>query len=480
VTDPRGAYVEPQPHWQAYTGQTWEEHKEFGWIDAVHPEDRDRLLEAWARARDARELHEFSGRLWHASSAEYRHFTVKATPFVDSDGVVRGWVGACTDVHEAVRSAEALREADRRKDEFLATLAHELRNPLAPIRNSLHVLRLAGSDASKMERVHEMMDRQVKHMVRLVDDLMEVSRITRGKIELRKERVELATIVRSSVETSKPLIDAGGHSLDIDVPSGPITLDADPIRIAQVLANLLNNAAKYTPRGGQIELKAEKRGAFIHVSVRDNGIGIPSEHLPEVFELFTQVDRSSGHSKGGLGIGLTLARSLVELHGGSVTASSDGAGYGSEFTVTIPIAEEVSAVASASSRIVSERRLPRRRILVVDDNRDAADSLAMLLEHLAAEVRVANDGSAALDAIRTFQPSVILLDIDMPKMNGYEVARRARSESSGRGAVIVALTGWGQEEDRRRSVDAGIDHHLVKPVDLDVLRDLLAGIPAED
>jgi PAS domain S-box-containing protein len=374
-----------------------------------------------------------------------------------------------------LRQAEqALREADRRKDEFLATLAHELRNPLAPIRNSLHILRLAGDDATAAERVHEMMERQVNHMVRLVDDLMEVSRITRGKIELKKEPVELAAVVRSAVETSRPLIEAARHQLAISLPVEPLFLEADPVRLGQVLANLLNNAAKYTEEEGQIWLTARRDGPHAVISIRDNGTGIPDDMLLKVFDLFTQAERTYDRAQGGLGIGLTLVRSLVEMHGGNVEAKSDGPGRGSEFIVRLPCAVERCGGHVPGERAGRPAEVAPRRILVVDDNHDASHSLAMLLEFLGADVSTANDGPAALAALQTHQPSVVILDIGMPEMDGYEVARRVRELPEGQGVTLVALTGWGQDEDRRKSHEAGFDHHMTKPVDLTKLEKFLA------
>ena len=374
----------------------------------------------------------------------------------------------------------ALEEADRRKDEFLATLAHELRNPLAPIRNSLNVLRHAAADPATAERVREMMERQVEHMVRLVDDLLEVSRITRGKIELRKERADLSSIVRSAVETSKPSIEAGQHELIITLMDEPLILNADPVRLAQVLANLLNNAAKYTPARGRIWLTAGRVGPDVLVSVRDTGRGIPPQMLPKVFDLFTQVEHTYSRAQGGLGIGLTLVRALVTLHGGTVEAKSDGPGRGSEFVVRLPLAAPQPLALDTRSQDDASPRLPPQRVLVVDDNCDAAESLGLLLECLGAEVCTTNDGPAALEAFKTFKPSVVLLDIGLPGMDGYEVARRAREDLSQRDVTLVALTGWGQEDDRRRSKEVGIDHHLVKPVDINALKKVLAGASVEN
>jgi signal transduction histidine kinase/ActR/RegA family two-component response regulator len=373
------------------------------------------------------------------------------------------------------RSEEALRDADQRKDEFLAILAHELRNPLAPIRNSVQILRLTSPNDSAAERVAEVMDRQVNHMVRLVDDLLEVARISRGKIELRKEPVEVAAVVRSAVETSRPLIEAGGHRLALAIPPEPLTLEGDFVRLTQVVANLLNNAAKYSDPGGQIWLTVWRQGDGAAISVRDTGRGIPPDVLPRVFELFMQIDRQPSRTQGGLGIGLTLVKSLVELHGGSVEAHSEGAGRGSEFVVRLPLS--AAARAHASTRAASPSPiLASRRVLVVDDNRDAAESLDTLLKLLGADTRVAYSGAEALKALATYEPAVVLLDIGMPGMDGHEVARRIRQRPESRDVTLIALTGWGQEEDRDRSQLAGFDYHLIKPADIDALQKLLVSL----
>ncbi len=372
-----------------------------------------------------------------------------------------------------LRHAEqALREADRRKDEFLATLAHELRNPLAPIRNSLHILR-SDIEAHVATRVHDMMERQVTHLVRLVDDLMEVSRITRGKIELRREEVDLSAALHSALETSRPLIETARHQLTVTFPVETLVVDADPVRLAQIFANLLNNAAKYANPGSCIDLQARREGSDAVVSVRDTGIGIPAEMLDKVFDLFTQVDRTYDRAQSGLGIGLTLVRSLVTMHGGSVAAHSEGAGKGSEFVVRIPLAAQ-GPIVTPSRRIPAQsRRASALRILVVDDNTDAADSLALLLQSLGATVHIAHDGPTALYALETWKPSLIFLDIGLPVMDGFTVAQRIRATVQGQHVTVVALTGWGNEDDRRRSREVGIDLHLVKPVDFSVLSQIL-------
>ncbi len=382
-------------------------------------------------------------------------------------------VAVIEDVTERKHAEEDLREADRRKDEFLATLAHELRNPLAPIRNSLHIFRMAGVQDPTVERVTAMMERQVQHMVRMVDDLLEVSRISRGKIELRPERVELASILRSAVDTSLPLIQAGRHVLTVEIPEEPLVLDADPVRLSQVFANLINNAAKYTPEGGRIAVRVTAGQGRALISVKDNGEGIAPAMLGRVFNMFTQVN--TGHrAQGGLGIGLTLARTLVHLHGGTIEASSAGEGAGSEFRVRLPLAEQEPYQDDSVLAAAAETPGRLRRVLVVDDNRDAADSLGVLLKLLGADVAVAHDGRAALEAMKTFKPAVVLLDLGMPDMSGLEVARRMREQVASGEITLVALTGWGQHEDRRRTHEAGFDYHLVKPADVGTLKSILA------
>jgi signal transduction histidine kinase/ActR/RegA family two-component response regulator len=377
-----------------------------------------------------------------------------------------------SDVTDRKRAEEALKEADRRKDEFLAILAHELRNPLAPIRNSLHILRLAAGNHPNTERVSELMERQVNHMVRLVDDLFEVSRITRGKIELRKERVQVAVVLRGAVETSRSLIEASHHQLRLDLPAQPLTIDGDPVRLTQVFANLLNNAAKYTPDGGRIDLEVEDEGEHVAVSIRDTGAGIPAEMLPRVFDPFIQGNRSNGKSPGGLGIGLTLVKMLVEMHGGAVEAHSDGPGQGSEFVVRLPLLHQI--VAPHREPVPSTAgSFPPLRILVVDDNQDSAASLGMLLRLLGADTHVVYSGADALRVVATYQPDAVLVDIGMPDMDGHEVARRLRESPKGRNMMLIALTGWGQEQDRLRSQLAGFDHHLIKPADVGALEALL-------
>lgn len=374
---------------------------------------------------------------------------------------------------------EALRDADRRKDEFLATLAHELRNPLAPIRNALQILKMPRVDEAMVARSRDMMERQVEHLVRLVDDLLDVSRVMRGKIELRRERVELAAVVARALETVQPLVDAQGHRLSVYLPSESLPIDADPVRLAQVVGNLLTNAAKYTEPAGRLWLTAAGDGDTVELRVRDTGIGIDPQMLPRIFELFVQVDHASTKAQGGLGIGLTLVKSLVEIHHGTVEARSEGLGRGSEFIVRLP--KSVRAAGPPDHGVdqslpVGQAPASGYRLLVVDDNQDAADSLAMLLGLQGHDVRVASSGVTALEITKAYIPDVVFLDIGMPGMDGYEVARRLRQQRGMETVVLAALTGWGQKEDRRRTSEAGFNHHLVKPPEPKAIEAVLADL----
>ena len=398
-----------------------------------------------------------------------------AAPMRDGSGTAVGAVLVFRDVTERKRAEEALREADRRKDEFLALLAHELRNPLAPLRNGLEVIRVAADDARAVAEARAMMERQLGHMVRLIDDLLDISRVNRNKMELRRSRVLLSDVVNSAIETARPLIDAAGHTLTVSLPTEPVALHADLTRLAQIFSNLLTNSAKYTERGGRIWLTATRRGESVFVSVRDDGIGIPADALPSIFDMFSQVDRTIDRSTGGLGIGLALVKGLVEMHGGTVAAASAGEGQGSTFTVRLPALEGRQAPeAPRTSDAGAAASGPKRRIMVVDDNRDAAASLAMLLKLLGNEVHTAHDGVDAVEATDEFRPEIILMDVGMPRLNGYEATRRIREQAWGRSSIIIALTGWGQDGDRRMSQEAGCDGHLVKPVNLPDLENLLS------
>jgi len=390
--------------------------------------------------------------------------------FVHSRCVIR-------DVEERRRTETALRaseqqliEADRRKDEFLAMLAHELRNPLAPIANATEFFR-SGALAPELQWCADVIDRQVTQLTRLIDDLVDVSRITRGRIELRRERIVLAPVIQAVLDASRPVMQKWGHELTVDVPAEGIEIDADPARLAQIVINLLHNAARYTPPGGRIGLGVARDADTLVIRVTDTGVGIPPDMLTRVFEMFTQLDRSIERTDAGLGIGLTLVQHLVELHGGTVTAYSAGPGTGSAFVVRLPIVATVIDVASSPS---PSRAPSGRRILIVDDNQDAAETLAALLRTRGHLVRTAHDGLEGVAAAAAFLPAVVLLDLGMPTLNGYEVARRIRAMEGGAAMMLVALTGWGQEEARRRSREAGFDHHLTKPVEFPTLMSLLA------
>ncbi|HEY1064780.1 MAG TPA: ATP-binding protein, partial [Pirellulales bacterium] len=367
--------------------------------------------------------------------------------------------------------------ADRRKNEFLSMLAHELRNPMAPILNGVQVLRMAGFAPPELEQIHDVIERQVHHLVRMVDDLLDISRITSGKIRLQREPVVVAGIVARAVEASRPLMESRRHQLTVVPARVPLRVDADAVRLAQVLTNLLNNAAKYTNEGGRISLTFEREHDEVVFRVRDSGVGIPPDMLASVFELFTQVDQTLDRSQGGLGIGLTLVRNLVEMHGGSVQALSAGQGQGSEFIVRLAAVPDDSPDATDSVEDSPVATVAPRRILVVDDNVDAAATLALLLRGVGHEVRTAKDGLEALTTAAEFEPEVGLLDIGLPGMDGYELARRLRERQNGRAVTLVALTGYGQDRDVERSRDAGFDHHLIKPVDFTRLAEFLR--PAE-
>jgi len=405
-------------------------------------------------------------------------FDVRATKHADDE------VGQLVDAFNAMLDelgarARVLQESNRAKDEFLATLAHELRNPLAPLRTGLQILRKPRVPEPVQHRTLETMDRQLTHMVRLVDDLLDISRITSGKIRLEPARISLRETLQTALELARPAIDAAGHSLHVELPDAALELQGDGTRLAQAFGNLLNNAAKYTPAGGRVDLRARQEGANAVVEIADNGVGIPPDMLENVFHLFAQVTPSSGALASGLGIGLFLVRRLVEMHGGSVVAHSAGEGRGSTFTVTLPCLPAAAAAADASPPAAAPGSPAQMRILVVDDNVDAADTLATFLGMLGAQTRAVHDGPAATPAALDFAPDLVLLDIGLPGMSGYEVARAMRAQPALARVPLVALTGWGTEEDRRRALDAGFDDHLTKPVDLAVLEQTLRRLALE-
>ncbi len=447
----------------------------------VHEDDRDRVFEELRAAIDHGAVFACEFRIVRPDRT-VRWVTTLGVVQLDDSGRPASMTGTITDITDRKCAEEALKDADRRKDEFLATLAHELRNPLAPLRTGLHVLNLSG-DPAVVARTREMMERQLSHMVRLIDDLLDVSRINSGKITLRKEQVLLATVVDTAVEASRPIVESSKHQLRTALSEEPVWLTADSTRLAQVITNLLANAAKYTPEGGIIDLSAAREGREVVIRITDTGLGIPPGMLADVFEMFTQVNRTLERSQGGLGIGLALVKRLVEFHGGTITAESQGLGRGSTFTVRIPLVDpHLCTAEDPSSTRTSQVPLPvsGRRVLVVDDNVDGAESLASMLQIAGHEIRTAHSGPQALEAARPFQPEVVFLDIGLPGMNGYEVARAIRGEPSLSGVVLVALTGWGSDDDKRQSKEAGFDFHLTKPVELSAIESILARGAAGD
>lgn len=501
-TDAVSSYLSPRV--QDLLGWDSEEPLTLAAItNRIHAEDRERTAAAIRRSHDPAGEGSYAGETrFVRPDGTVRWFSVRARTFFEGEGDAKKptrTVGALLDITDRKRTEEQLQrmnaelaEAARHKDEFLAQLAHELRNPLNPIRSAVEVLRQEGPPAPRLRQYRDVIDRQVSHLTRLIDDLLDVGRITRNRLELRTEPVSLAEVIEAAVESSRPLVDRHGHRLTVTLPPETVLLDADPVRLTQVFANLLNNAAKYTPDGGSISLRAERRGDEVTVSVRDTGIGIPPDKLPRLFEMFYQADGSLERAQGGLGIGLTLVRRLVEMHGGTVEARSAGTGEGAELVVRLPVLlgqppsqpprrpAESDGESPAPAAGAPETRGGGRplRVLVVDDNVDSADSLAMLLELSGHEVSTAYDGLEAVDAAERLRPDVVLLDIGMPRLNGYDAARRIREQPWGRQMLLIAQTGWGQEEDRRRAREAGFDGHLTKPVDMAALARLLASPPA--
>lgn len=600
TTDPDGRVVEDCPAWRAFTGQTYEQWKDWGWLDAIHPDDREHTAQVWERSVGSMTTCQLEYRL-RRDDGEYRWSAARAVPVMDANGDLREWVGMITDITERRQAQDALQESEekfkllfqcsplpkwalevktlrfvdvndaavklygytreeflqltvrdvrslasgealdallspsrrhapeidacqhrtksgevldvevhlsditlgqervwlasiidvterkkaeealaetaRRRNEFLAMLAHELRNPLAPIRNAGHVLRLAPDNPAVVRSAAEMVERQTDHLVRLVDDLLDVTRISRGKIEIRPERIELAAIVTHVIDAAEALIQCMEHNVTVALPSQPVYLNADPIRLAQIIGNLLHNACKFTDNRGTISVTVDVEDGDSHrpeavIRVRDNGVGLAAEHRSRIFEMFTQVDTSLERSRDGLGIGLTLAKNLVDMHGGTLVAHSEGVGRGSEFVLRLPILIEHPAP-SRSDPATPVSSATRRTVLIVDDNRDAAVSLAMLLELNGHQTHTAHDGAQAVEAVATLKPDVVLLDIGMPTMNGYEACRRIREAPGGETLTLVALTGWGQAEDRAKSSAAGFDAHLVKPVDIHVIIEML-------
>lgn len=480
MADPSGHIFWYNRRWYEYTGTDFDAMQGWGWQSVHDPEVLPDVLVRWRQSLAGGEPFDMVFPI-RSAAGEFRPFLTRVNPLRDEQGRILYWFGTNTDITDFKRMEEALRDADRRKDEFLATLAHELRNPLAPIRYSLQILKIPQLDPAQAERTREMMERQVHHLVRLVDDLLDVSRVVSGKIELRREPVELSAVIARAVEIAQPLIERQDHELTISVSDQSLLVHGDPVRLAQVVGNLLTNAGKYTEPHGHIWLTARREGNDAVLAVRDDGLGLAPDVLPRVFDLFVQGDHSAARSQGGLGIGLTLVKNLVELHGGTVHASSAGLGRGSEFVIRLPVmavpsrfpAQDEGASSSAGASTA-------RRLMVVDDNRDSAESLAILLRLMGHEVSVALDGVTAVAQARDRRPEMIFLDLGMPIVDGYEAARRIRAIPELAETTLVALTGWGQAADRRRTAEAGFDRHLVKPADPAQLAELIAALDGGD
>lgn len=474
--------------WYEYTGKTLEDLSGTGWQSVCDQAELPRALESWQAALASGEPWEETYPL-RRKDGQLRWHLARAVAVRDERGQVSCWFGTSTDIQDRIETEQALKDADARKDQFLATLAHELRNPLSPISNALQLWPRVANDKAEMEHLRAVITRQVKQLIRLIDDLMDFSRIVRGKSKLRRQAVDVAALIRDAVEAVQPLITTMSHRLTVEVPDQPVFVNGDVARLTQVFSNILNNAAKYTPRNGAVRVLVERDGNQAVIRVRDNGLGIPSQLLGAIFEAFRQVDSTLDRSQGGLGIGLTLARQFVELHGGTIEAHSAGSGRGSEFVVRLPALADVPDPVPTGVPAVAAKRgrapLPRRqvaavrhRILVVDDLKESAETLASILTWMGHDAVALNEGPAAIDWILVNHPDLVFLDIAMPGLDGYEVARRLRQHPELRATVLVALTGYGQQEDRRRAFEAGFDFHLIKPMDITALEELLLKLPA--
>ena len=484
VTDADGRLIYISDSFLKLVGLSLEQAVNDGWGSALHPDDLEDTLQAWREC--AR-----TGNTWYrehrmlGADGKYHSILAQGVPIRDAAGTIQRWAGINLDISRLKNTELALLEADRRKDEFLATLAHELRNPLAPIRNAVRILDSDAADERQRKWGREVISRQVQRMSLLLDDLLDVSRITRGQLELKKDYVDLKSVVGVAVETARPLLDAKRHQLIVNLPADNIRLEADPLRLSQVIGNLLTNAAKYTDPEGRIELGARLENAELVIIIRDNGIGLSDEVMPGLFTMFSQVNSAIDRAEGGLGIGLALVKGLVALHGGRVEVRSEGLGRGSEFIIHLPhkvLAPATADVEEPSHGAANANAVRRGRVLVADDNRDAAESLGLVLRFMGYEVSIAYGGAEALEIGARERPRVAIIDIGMPGMSGHEVARRMRREAWGRNAILVALTGWGQDTDKQAARAAGFDDHLTKPVDPDgveaVITKLLGGAPA--
>ena len=481
---PDGTITYANRNWFDYYGRPGEGEGPSALTRLVlHPDDSAGVHDLVVASLEAGEKFEFEAR--HRNhEGRYSWFMTRAVPWRNDAGNVVSWFGISTSVDEMKQLMERLRQADQRKDEFLATLAHELRNPLAPLLNALNIRRLATPEATGP--LQDLMERQLALLVRLIDDLLDIARITRGKLELRKSTTTLQDVLGSAIETAMPLVEQGGHQLHVQMPEEPVPMHADSMRLSQVFANLLNNAAKYSDSGGSIELIAAADDRAIQVRVRDRGIGLTPEQASDIFELFSQADTAVERARGGLGIGLTLVRRLAEMHGGDVTVRSDGLGRGSEFLVRLPRDPLPASAAAPTERLPAiaaptrNSSAARHRALIVDDNRDAADTLAMMLELLGMEVHCLYEPAGFEACFDAFAPNVVFLDVGMPGRSGYDVAQALRATPHGSGILLVAVTGWGQPEDRRRTQAAGFDHHLVKPPELPAIQAICSLLDAAD
>ncbi len=473
MADANRDFVYQNPAWSRYTGLRGSELKAAGWESLLHPEDAPEVAELLQQARLGAPFRVDARMRRH--DGEYHWFSLQVVPITDDADRVTRFIGTATDIDERRRAQQALAEADQRKNEFLATLAHELRNPLAPVANAVHLLRMQSGGRRDTEPIFAVIGRQIAHLTRLIDDLMDVGRISQDKLELRKSSVVLAEIVSAAVDSNRYLLEKNQHQLTVTLPEAPLGLEADAVRLVQVFNNLLGNAARYTPPGGRIDVRAWRDGDDVVVRVEDTGIGITAEQMPHIFEMFFQAERENRRGRHGLGIGLALVRKLVALHGGSTSVYSAGEGQGSRFEVRLPLSRGAVALApNATEQNRAAHALDGVRVLVVEDNQDSAQMLTTVFELSGADVHTAYDGESGVACAKEIAPDVVLLDIGLPEMSGYDVARELRRFPWGVDAFIVALTGWGQADDRARSQDAGFDRHLVKPVNPDELLKMVA------
>jgi PAS domain S-box-containing protein len=471
-TDPRGVLTFQNGKWREYTGLSAGNAADF-WGSAIHPQDAPAALAEWARALDAAIDYNVYCRLRHASDGSYRWFHIKAAPVCNNDGALVRWVGTCTDVHEQRKAEEALIEADRRKDEFLAMLGHELRNPLAAIRHAISINDDPAGDPAARRWAQGVIDRQSSQLSRMVDDLLDVERINRGRIELRIELVDLEQILLRAAEAVRPMLEQKRHAFELKISASPMHVNGDATRLEQVFVNLLGNAVKYTPEGGRIRLIATPSGGEAEVSIEDNGIGIAPALLPHVFDLFTQGETSIDRAQGGLGIGLTVVRSLIEMHGGTVSVKSGGSQAGATFCVRLPLTLQDSGSQPVVPAVHQDELPAGLRILIVDDHVDTAQALGLLLQRRKCDVCVTHDGPSGIVAARDFNPQVLLLDLGLPGLSGYEMVGALRGDAQFRNAFFVAISGYAQDADRAKAIAAGFDHHCAKPLDLPFLMEVI-------